>query len=137
MENKKDKKDIALLPNRFKIIGIVIMILAFVPAIIIKSMNIKLIQSHKELFKVMTLNVFILGLFFIAISKDKIEDEMTFIIRLKSMALTFSFTVLSVIIKPIVDLLFKNPPSDLTGQQIVMNMLFVYMIIYYVQKRGR
>ena len=34
---------------------------------------------------------------------------MTVAIRLKAMAMTFSWTVLTVIVKPIVDLLFKQP----------------------------
>ena len=94
-------------------------------------------QSQKELFRVFTLNAFIVGLLFVAWSRDKVEDEMTIAIRLKSMAFTFSWAVFYVIVKPIVDLLFKDPIQDLTGQQVVMSMLFVYLIIYYVQKIGR
>lgn len=113
------------------------MILAFVPAVVIKSMNIEMVQSQKELFRVFTLNAFILGLLFFAWSKDKVEDEMTVVIRLKAMAWTFSWAVLYVIIEPIVFLLFKDPIQDLTGQQVVMSMLFVYLIMYYLQKKGR
>ena len=137
MESKVNKKKIGLLPTYFKIIGFAIIVLAFVPPVIVKSMNIEIIQSQKEFFKLITFNFIILGLFFIAISRDKIEDEMTIIIRLKSMAFAFSWAVLYVIIKPFVDLLFKDPPQDLTGQGIVMSMLIVYMIIYYLLKKGR
>lgn len=62
---------------------------------------------------------------------------MTVVIRLKAMAWAFSWAVLYVIIKPIVDLLFKDPIQDLTGQHVVMSMLLVYLIIYYLQKIGR
>lgn len=113
------------------------MILAFVTAVVVKAMNIEMLQSQKELFRVFTLNAFIVGLLFVAWSRDKVEDEMTIAIRLKSMAFTFSWAVFDVIAKPIVDLLFKDPIQDLTGQQVVMSMLFVYLIIYYVQKIGR
>jgi hypothetical protein len=137
MESKRYKNKIVLLPTYFKIIGIVVMILAFVPAVIVMLMNIEIIQSQKELFKVMTLNVLILGLFFIVMAKDKVEDEMTFVIRLKAMAWTFSWAVLYVIVKSLVDLFLKDLPQDLSGQQVVLTMLFVYLIMYYVKKRGR
>ena len=137
MESKINKKQAVLLPKYFKIIGLVVMILAFVIAVVVKAMNIEMLQSQKELFRVFTLNAFIVGLLFVAWSRDKVEDEMTIAIRLKSMAFTFSWAVFYVIVKPIVDLLFKDPIQDLTGQQVVMSMLFVYLIIYYVQKIGR
>ena len=137
MESKINKNEAVLLPKYFKKIGLVVMILAFVPAVVVKSMNIEMVQSQKELFRVFTLNAFILGLLIVAWSKDKVEDEMTVAIRLKAMAWTFSWAVLYVIVKPIVDLLFKDPIQDLTGQQVVMSMLFVYLIMYYIQKIGR
>ena len=137
MESKRHKNEVALLPKYFKKIGLVVMILAFVPAVVVKSMNVETVQSQKELFRIFTLNAFILGLLFVAWSKDKVEDEMTVAIRLKAMAWTFSWAVLYVIVKPIVDLLFKDSIQDLTGQQVVMTMLFVYLIMYYLQKIGR
>lgn len=137
MESKINKNKAVLLPKYFKKIGLVVMILAFVPAVVVKSMNIEMAHSQKELFRVFTLNAFILGLLFVAWSKDKVEDEMTVAIRLKAVAMTFGWTVLSVIVKPIVDLLFKEPLKDLTGQDVVMDMLFVYLIVYYLQKIGR
>ena len=137
MESKRNKNEVALLPKHFKKIGLIVMILAFVPAVVVKSMNVEMVQSQKELFRIFTLNAFILGLLFVAWSKDKVEDEMTVAIRLKAMAWTFGWAVLYIIVKPIVDLLFKDPIQDLTGQQVVMSMLFVYLIMYYLQKSGR
>ena len=137
MESKRIKKEAVLLPKYFKKIGLVIMILAFIPAMVVKSMNMEMVRSQKELFKVFTLNSFILGLLFVAWSKDKVEDEMIVVIRLKSMAWAFSWGILYVIVEPIVDLLFKEPIQDLTGQEVVVSMLFVYLIMYYLQKLGR
>ena len=137
MESKRSKKEPVLLPVYFKKIGLLVMILAFIPAIIVKTMNVELVQTQKELFRVLTLNAFILGLLFVAWSRDKVEDEMTVAIRLKSMAWTFTWAVLYVIIKPIMDLLFNDPIGNLTGQEVVMSMLFVYLILYYLQKLGR
>lgn len=137
MESKRSKNGPALLPVYFKKVGLVVMILAFVPAIIIKSLGIELVQTQKELFRVFTLNAFILGLLFVAWSKDKVEDEMTVAIRLKSVAMTFTWAVLYVIIKPILDMLFEDSIGNLTGQEVVMSILFVYLIMYYLQKLGR
>lgn len=137
MESKGNKKEAVLLPKYFKKIGLIVMILAFVPTVVVKSMNVEMVQIQKELFRIFTLNAFILGLLFVAWSKDKVEDEMTVAIRLKAMAWAFGWAVLDVIVKPIVDFLFKDPIQDSTGQQVVMSMLFVYLIMYYLQKFGR
>jgi hypothetical protein len=137
MESKRRKGEPVLLPVYFKKVGLVVMILAFVPAIIVKSMDVQLVQTQKDMFPVFTLNALILGLLFVAGSKDKVEDEMTVAIRLKSMSWTFTLAVISVIIKPFIDLLFQEPISSYTGQELVMNMLFVYIGMYYLQKMGR
>jgi hypothetical protein len=137
MESKRRKKELTLLPVYFKKVGIVVIILAFVPAILVKSMNVELIQTQKDLFRVFTLNAIILGLLLVTWAKDKVEDEMTVFIRLKAMAWTFTWAVLYVIISPFVDLLFKDPIGVLTGQQVVMSMLLAYLIMYYLQKIGR
>lgn len=137
MENKQNKTKAILLPIYFKKIGLAVMIAAVVPAIIIKSMQVEMLQSQKDLFRIFTLNAFILGLLFVALAKDKIEDEMTVAIRLKAMAFAFSWSVLYVIVQPFVEVVFKDPVQDSTGQQVVLSMLFVYLIIYYLQKRVR
>jgi hypothetical protein len=137
MESKRNKNEQVLLPVYFKKIGLAVMISAFVPAIIVKAMSVEMVQSQKDLFRVFLLNAFILGLLFVAWSKDKIEDEMTVFIRLKAMSWTFTWAVLYVIIMPFIDLLFKEPIANLSGQSVVMSMLFVYLIMYYLQKWGR
>lgn len=137
MEIKMNKIEATLFPKYFKKIGLGLMILAFVPAVIVKSMNIEMVQSQKELFRVLTLNAFILGLLFVAWSKDKIELEMTVAIRLKAIAWTFNWVVLCIIVKPFIDLVFNDSIQDATGQQVVMMMLMSYLAMYYLQKNGR
>ncbi len=137
MESKINKKEVVLLPKYFKKIGLVVMILAFIPVVAVESMNIEMVQPQKEFFRMFTLNAFILGLLFVGWSKDKVEDEMTVVIRLKAIAWAFSSAVFYVILTPIVDLLFKEPIQNLTGQQVVIIMLFMYLIMYYFQKLRR
>jgi hypothetical protein len=135
MENELDKYPKGFLPNYFKKIGIGIMVLAFIPIILFKLMDIEFFQTQKEIFKMLALNSFILGLFFVVWSKDKIEDELKIIIRLKSFAAAVMLAVTMVIITPIIDLIFHEPLGDYTGRSIVLLMLFVHQVFYYSMKR--
>ncbi len=137
MESKICKKRPALLPLYFKKLGITVMVLAIVSAVIVKSMNVELVQTQKELFRTLTLNAFILGLLFVAWSRDRVEDEMTVFLRLKSMSWAFIWAILYVIMNPFIDLIFKDPIGILTAQQMLLSMLIVYLIMYYLQKNGR
>jgi hypothetical protein len=137
MEFLTNKKKYTLLPVYFKKIGMVVIVLSFLPLIIVKAFDIELIKSQKELFKTLTLNILILGLVFIAWSRDKMEDEMTMSIRLSAMAWTFLWAVLLVVIKPLFDFLFYGTSSVFTAQPLVIMMLFYYLFVYYQKKRAR
>ena len=137
MSSHSKKNKTGLLPHYFKRIGIVVMILAFVPAISFKAMGLELMQAQKALFKLMTMNGFILGLLFMAWAKDKVEDEMTIALRLKSMGFAFLWAVLFVVLKPLTDLLFKSSSAESTAQGLVVSMLLVYFFLYSLQKKGR
>lgn len=137
MREKKKKDKTGLLPHYFKKVGIAILLLAFIPAITIKAININLAEAQKELLRLMTINVFILGLLFVAWAKDKIEDELTISLRLKSMGFAFIWAVLFVVLKPFTDALFGNPLGKESAQGLVISMLFFYLIVYYFQKKGR
>ena len=137
MRQHQKKNKTGLLPNYFKKVGMAVMILAILPALIIKLIDIQIAQAQKNLFKLMTMNVFILGLLFVAWAKDKVEDELTIMLRLKSMGFAFILAVLSVVMKPLTDVLFKDTLGDFKAQELVLSMLFVYLIMYYLQKKGR
>ena len=137
MENKLNKSQSGLFSNFYKKVGIGIMILAFIPAIVFKILNIEFVQTQKLIFKMITMNSFILGLFIVAWSRDKIEDEMTIFIRLKAIAFAFIWGVIMVIIKPLMDLAFQDPIENYSGQYIIGSMLFVYIIMYYYMKKKR
>jgi len=105
-------------------------------AIIAISLHLEMSVAAKEFFKTCSINAFFLGLLFIAWSKDKVEDELTFVIRLKSMAFEFIGTICYVIITPIINFLF-NLDDDLTVQSVVFLLLIEYLMMYYWQKRHR
>jgi uncharacterized membrane protein YvlD (DUF360 family) len=86
---------------------------------------------------VVTLDALILGLSFIAMSKDKVEDELTMFIRLRAMAAAFITGIVFVIVKPLVDLLFSTPSENITAPGGILTMLLFYIMTYYYQKRLR
>jgi hypothetical protein len=137
MERKRNKKDIPLFPGYFKLIGSILILLAIVPAIIfISILDVTWSIPAKELFKTYTYDTFILGLFFIAWSRDKVEDELTFAIRLKSLVFAFFSIIFYVILTPLIDFLLQVN-DDLTARSVVFIMLVEYLGMYYWQKRGR
>ena len=81
MQNEKFNKQPKLLGVQFKKIGIVVMILSMVPGLLVKTMHIALMASQKDLLKSLSYSGFLLGLLFIALSRDKVEDELTIYIR--------------------------------------------------------
>ena len=135
MTNKPNQ--INLLPNYFKKIGVIIILIAFGVAIVIKTFAVEFIPSHKEFSKIVTLNLFILGVLLVAWAKDKFEDELTMLIRLKAIGFTFISAVSYVICKSLVDLAWGNAARDLNGQELVSIMLFVYIIYCWILKKGR
>lgn len=123
------------IPTYFKKVGLAIVVLAFISGYIVKTLDVELAQQGKDLFRVITLNAFILGLLLIALAKDKNEDEMISALKLRTMAFAFVFGVSIVVITPIVDLISNDPISEMSGHRVVLSMLGVYLIVYYLGKR--
>ncbi|HEV7333625.1 MAG TPA: hypothetical protein VGN63_21505 [Flavisolibacter sp.] len=136
IENQQKNKT-GLLPHYCKKIGVAVMVLAFIPLITIKSADIQIAQGHKELLRLMAMNMFILGLLFVAWAKDKVEDETTIALRLKSLGFAFIWATLLVILKPFTDVIFKNPIEVESAQGLVISMLFFHLLLYHFQKKGR
>jgi hypothetical protein len=135
MKSNPGTKNIILLPVYFKRIGAVIAVVGFFAAVI---MHTTLNQYENELSRVFTFGTCMLGLLFVAFSKEKIEDESTVHRRLKAFASTFTFVVIYIIlISPIGDLIFEDKVTDLTNREIVFMMLFFYLAMYYSQKTPR
>jgi len=134
---KKEGHLIQLLPSYFRWIGVLIIILPILVLIIAKLANIELFTSHKEIAKIFCGDFIILGLFLIALTKDKIEDELTLLIRVKAMAISFIITIAYVILQPVFDLIWGDEIVELKGQKIMIGMLFVYLGYFFIQKRKR
>ncbi len=137
MENKIIKKQRYLIPHYFRKIGLIITIAAIIIPVIVKLMGINIIHSKKEILKLISIDLFMLGLFFVAFSRDKVEDELTIIIRLRAMSATFCFGIVFAIIYPTTYLVFGDPIEYIEGNKLIIIMLFNYLINYYSLKRNR
>jgi hypothetical protein len=135
--SKKDCKLIQLLPNYFRWIGLIITLLPILFLIIARSLNNELFQAHKETIKIFSINVFILGLLFIVLTKDKIEDEMTMLLRLRAMAFIFIVAVIYVITQPLIDWIWNDTFSILNSRHLVVIMLISYIIYFFILKKWR
>jgi hypothetical protein len=134
MESKTNKNNASRIHKHFKKIGIGFILLAFLTALMFKLLHIEMMQTQKAFFKAFTMNGFILGLLFVALAKEKIEDEMIAQMRLKAMSQTFITAVLYVIVRPFMDLVFRDPIQDVTGQFLVIFMLLGYLLNFHGQK---
>jgi hypothetical protein len=126
-----------LLPNKFKKLGWVIVLLAILFALVVGAGFITLEASVKVSMRHGLLNVLILGMLLIAWAKDEIEDELTLLIRFRVLGSAFIWAVLLVIIKPFIDELFQDAMAEMGSQQLVLSMFFYYLMVYNIQKRNR
>jgi hypothetical protein len=133
MKFTKSNYSANLLPTYFKVVGILVIALTLPSAAFIRPY---IEPHHYQLAKAVTFNMIILGLFLIAWSRDKIEDEMSIHLRFQAMGGAFLFGVMICIINPLVAFLSSSPDFDIQGQQPIMAMLIVFIIVYTVKKRS-
>ncbi|MDD4216802.1 MAG: hypothetical protein PHZ24_05655 [Bacteroidales bacterium] len=130
----KTQKDFNLLPPIFKKIafGIILIVILFV------ILNVtKVLRIDKQIAKTITMSFFLIALLLLAITKNKIEDELTLRIRLKAFAASFLYGVAFVIVKPFVNLLFDGTfLLDMGVEQLLLSMFFFYFIMMFIMKRS-
>ena len=121
------------LPHRYKAIGILVTILAFVALI-----SLKFIEDEPLWIRVMVRNLLLVGMLVISISKEKVEDEMIATIRMQSYALAFIFGVLYSLIQPAINkVVFAILKSDKSAWemghfQVMIFMLLIQIMFFYV-----
>jgi hypothetical protein len=95
------------LPNKFKIVGLVIIIVSFLS--IVTSLDTYILEEKfYDLFKRVALSGTILGLLIISISKEKIEDELMIKIRTQSYNYGVISAVLLYLIFPFINYIFMS-----------------------------
>jgi hypothetical protein len=139
MENQqKHQPQLRLLPNYFKKIGIGFFLFTLIVVkllfIYLKELNPLWFENYHDLLRTISFNIGIIGLFLFAFAKDKIEDELTLLIRLQSIAYAFTFIVLFVVVKSTCDI-FRGQISEVDGRLIITLLLVVYISTFILRKR--
>lgn len=126
------------LPNKFKNIGIAILVISF-----LGLMSRIFMDETNEIIREISKKGILIGMLIISISKDKIEDEMTRNLRAKSYAIAFISGVLYTLIMPYVDYgvssIVHNGGEvlkDLGDFQILIFMLMIQLLFFYTLKRA-
>lgn len=131
----KIQKDLKLLPSNFKTIAFVLMFISILFITLSKS---EVITIDKEMIKTISKSGFLISLLLLALTKSKIEDELTLKIRLKAFAASFIYGVVIVIVEPFVNLLFgDNFLSDMGVTELLITMFLYYFIMMFLMKKNR
>jgi len=130
---------IRLLPNYFKKIGICLFLFAIIALkllyIYLKELNSVWFENYHDFLRLVRFDISIIGLLIFAFAKDKIEDELTLLIRLQSIAYAFTFAVLFVVIKPLFAFIDHGRISEVDGRLIITIMLVVYISTFILRKK--
>lgn len=131
----KDKFHIGIFPNYFKKIGISILILFFIPALFFKLLDVSFYFQYKIFFREFSTSVLILGLFFIAWSKEKSDSSYIHLLRYRALAIAFFFSIGGVLIAPLTDFVFEISVGDNKATDFAINMLLIYLFVFYITKK--
>ena len=124
-------------PNRFKKIGLFIALLPFVLILLARYFFPNTPSETKLIVKDFLFNIIILGVLIIAWSRDKIEDERSMFNRLQSLGFSVFTAVFFLIIHPIINLILQEPFEEMKAKQLILFILFGYIIFYQMQKRKK
>ena len=140
-ERKRFEKLIKFrLSHRFMSIGIAIVLLS----IVMMFVRAFAMEGDTQWLKLLFQKTVLIGMLVMSLSKDKIEDEMTIILRAQSYAIAFVVGVLYALIMPYVEFGVSNavhsggePFKDLGDFQILLFMLMIQLMFYHNLKRYR
>jgi L-asparagine transporter-like permease len=138
---KIDKFTSYLLPNTFKIIGLVVVVTSFL-LIVTSSKKYLLDDKYHDLFERIALSGTVLGLLLISISKEKMEDELITKIRTQSYNYAVIGTVLFYLTFPFINYIFfsfvaSKPKIEGSSDVSVLGvLLFMQILTFRKLKRG-
>ena len=131
----KVQQDLRILPTNFKIAAYRIM---FLCGLFVALSISKILAIDKEIVKTISKSVFLISLLLLALTRDKIEDELTLRIRLKAFTASFIYGVGIVIMEPFINLLFDGSfLSDKGVAELLITMFFFYFAMMFLMKKNR
>ena len=125
-------KPLNLLPNYFKKIGLGFILASVVFVVSVKIFGIHLTAEKKEMMKTISRDVVLLGMMFLAFSKEKDEDELTMLIRMKALASAFVYIVIFKIVSDVFGIIDQELIENMNGY--FFQMMIWYFFIYYSAK---
>ena len=125
-------KPLNLLPNYFKKIGLGFILASVVFVVSVKISGIHLTAEKKEMMKTISRDVVLLGMMFLAFSKEKDEDELTMLIRMKALASAFVYIEIFKIVSDVFGIIDKELIENMNGY--FFQMMIWYFFIYYSAK---
>lgn len=129
------QKHLNLLPSYFKRIGISLIIASI---LVLIAFKIEVFEGSKETWKHVSISLILLGLSIIALTKNKIEDEFTMLLRLKALGAAFIFGLAYVLISPILNLIFGDDVNEYPSSlSFMMSMLLFYFMLFFLMKRNQ
>lgn len=125
-------KPLNLLPNYFKKIGLGFILASVVFVVSVKISGIHLTAEKKEMMKTIFWDILIIGMLFNAFSKEKDEDELTMLIRMKALASAFVYIVIFKIVSDVFGIIDQELIENMNGY--FFQMMIWYFFVYYSAK---
>lgn len=129
------QQDLRLLPRSYKKVAWVILSLAVLLVVLVIT---NVLSIDKDIAKVALKIGVLISLLILALSKSKVEDELTSRIRLKAFSATFIFGVAVEIFHPFVNLLFGDGFVFEHGvTELLLQMFIFYFLFFHYLMRNR
>lgn len=126
------------LPHSFKKIGIILVAVSILFLFARKLFDIDVAITLKFILK----RVVLVGLLIIAISKEKVEDEMIRTVRGQAFSMAFVAGVVYTLLQPVINYVVsfivekdKEPLSDVGDFQVLWFLLTMYLLFFYMIKK--
>lgn len=130
-----NQQDLHLLPAPFKKVAFGLMTLSILLIILAAS---NLLSTNKEIVMTFAKIELLISLLMLALTKNKVEDELTIKLRLKALASSFIFGTVYVIAIPLVNLLLNETYfTDKGATEVIIAMLLYYFLIFYTMLKKR
>lgn len=123
-----------LLPNYFKKIGLGTILLVIFCAFYCVKIREQVSEEYANILATVFIDFIIIGLLLLALAREKIEDELLMLIRLESMANAFIFSVLYVVVVPLLKYISFNYVVDMKGVHLIVMTLVVYNSIFMYKR---
>ena len=135
LKMQSDNNELRLLPNKTKKYGWILLGVTIVFAVLGMT---DVLPFGDAAEKNVAENLLLFSLLLLAVSKDKIEDEMTIKLRMQAFASSFIFGVVFVIIMPYINYLFDGEFFVNKGAfELLLTMLIFFFITHYFGKKNR